>query len=263
MNTASSRKTPAYAILHLGYREVWRGRVLWVVSLTVICIYLLAEFVTSLAITDSPAYRIVVYVSCIRLALGLVLSIHVGTVVMRERSERLRDYLLAQPIAIESWYIGRLFALFILAIVTVAAAALPLLMHAPTTGTALWALSLLCELMIIIAVTFAAACVLRTALSAIVAAMAFYCFARIIGVLVLMSRSKTIDQIGFSDQLSATLLAMLAHLVPDLSRFASHSWLLKPAATGQIFDIIVSTVLLVALLTVIGIFDVYRDARSG
>ena len=202
----------------------------------------LGAFGGSLALTESGAVSLVAFAPVLRVASVLAIIVFVAAATVHEIDERSRLMMLAAPLSRSGWVLARFTGIAVLATMTAAACALPLLVfHLPGTGagSAAWLLSLALELIVVGGLTLMMACSLAQVPSAVLAASGCYLLARVIGAAMLLNeRAPLADQRAVADAGSFVLDA-IGLLMPRLDLFTQTPWLLGatpadlPAVIGQ------------------------------
>jgi hypothetical protein len=167
----------------------------------------------------------------------------------REVMEKGQQLVLALAIPRAGYLIGKLGGFFALAVAPALLFGVLALWAAPGVSALVWALSLLCELWIMIA--FSALCALGTGqlVGALAATTGFYVLARAAGALALLAH----------DGLAGTLASALALLLPHLDLFACADWLVyADAGPAQLAPVLLQTALYVPLLSAAALVDLYR-----
>ena len=95
-------------------------------------------------------------------------------------------------------------------------------------------------------------------LSAVATVLAFYTLCRVITASVLLSQGATIDLANPLNRAIAWGLALLSHLLPDLSRFASSAPLAYGAGATDLAYVLTQTALYTVLLGALGLVDFER-----
>ncbi|MGE0485217.1 MAG: ABC transporter permease [Gammaproteobacteria bacterium] len=218
----------------------------------------LATFAASLAITDSLAYRVVLYAGVVRFGLVLLVTLFVAASVAREFEDRMLDLTLSRPVSRAAWYGGRLAGFATLAVLGTVLAALPLCLGAPPMRVLAWGTTLAAELVLVAAVSLACAVTLRQVTAVVAVTLAFYLLARAIDALVLMSHGPTVDPASWITLVVASGVEGLALVIPPLGRFADSGWLMADAPPPALAGLGFETACFLALVVAVGLFDLYR-----
>ncbi|HZP88338.1 MAG TPA: ABC transporter permease [Burkholderiales bacterium] len=245
----------AYTVL-----EARRARLLWLLVGVLAGLAVATGFVSALALTETARVRIGFFASASRVALVLVLCLHVTFSALREHNDRSMELTLALALPRGAYYLGKLLGYCAVG-VTAAALATVALALSTAPGTALaWGCSLALELILVVCVTMFAATALRQAASVVCLSLGFYLLARSIAAVQLMSHSQLLDPAAWSARLSSGTAELLALLLPDLSRFTLTDWLLPEAPTIDLLYPAMQTAIYAALLAVAGILELQRTS---
>ncbi len=239
--------------------EAARTRLPWTALTVMVGALLLAECAAALALTDSQSYRIEIYAAFTRLALVALTTLFVAHSVMRELADRVIDLSLSRPVSRSAWFIGRLLGFSVAVALLGIVAALPLAFTSTPLAALAWGVSLAAELCIVAAASLSAAVALTQLNATVLAVGAFYVLARMMGAIVLMSHGPAVDAGATSSIVIAQLVNALALLLPALDDYTRSAWLTAGGAGfAALPAIAVQTVIYVALLAAVGLFDFTR-----
>lgn len=232
-------------------REAVRGRLPWLLALSLLGGAALSGFIGALALTDTRATQAALLAALLRGAGALTVAVFTVASVVREAADKQAEMLLALPAGRAAWLLGRLAGFALLAVLVALPAAVLVAWHAAPLQAALWTLGLLCELWIIAA--FAAFCALGlgNAAPALCATLAFYLLARVAGILQALAHEAT--------GLVAAAADAIAFLLPRLDTFARAEWLLYDS--GRAADAAATlgqTAVYLALLAAASLVDLQR-----
>ncbi|MEM7465340.1 MAG: hypothetical protein AAF387_00480 [Pseudomonadota bacterium] len=238
--------------------EVMRTRI-WLFGLIVVAIvYAIGQFASSLAITESLEYRIVTYVTLIRLSAVFIVALFVASSVIRDFDDGVFDFVVSRSVSRASWYGAKLAAFSVIVVIFAAICLLPLF-HFGATHIWLWWYGFAAELVIVAAASLACAVTLRFTTVAVSAVIAFYVLGRVISAMVLMSERAASEIAQPVNKIIAQFVQNLAYLLPDLSRFASVKPLIDShSATMDLSYVAIQMLVYCAFLSCIGMFDLHR-----
>ena len=239
-------------------REWLRTRGLLLALGAMVGAYAAAAFMAGLAVTEVEAQHHVFYAGLVRPLLVLLLALTVVANAVRELDDRILETQLARPLARSTWYVAKLCGHLLAALALASLAALPLAPGVAPAELMVWTLSLACELMIVAAAALACALSLAHVAGAVATVLAFYTLCRVITASVLLSQGATIDLANPLNRAIAWGLALLSHLLPDLSRFASSAPLAYGAGATDLAYVLTQTVLYTVLLGALGLVDFER-----
>jgi len=119
----------------------------------------------------------------------------------------------------------------------------------------LWGLSLLLEQWLVVVLALFAAFTLRSAVSAVLAALGFYVLSRMIGFFVMTSASGMLFHIPWLNEMLRNILKWVSILVPRLDFFAKTEWLIYDFQSQEIMLFIIQAAIFVPLLLAAAIYD--------
>ncbi|MEM7540800.1 MAG: hypothetical protein AAF384_04345 [Pseudomonadota bacterium] len=238
--------------------EARRTNFFWLGFAVALGCLLIAEFLASLAITDSSSYRVGFYAAFARLGLVFIVTLFIASNLVREFEHRQIDLIFSRPLSRTWWFLGKLAGLWSSALVVTAIVALPLFFFAPLGNVIAWAITLLAELAIVVAATLTCVITFTNVPLALAAVAAFYLLSRSIESIALMSHGPTVDTSALSSQVIAELVSGLSYVLPGLNHFASVGLLDGPLELSSILILILEALVYAALLAFAGLFDLHR-----
>lgn len=132
-------------------------------------------------------------------------------------------------------------------------------LHSPLGQTALWASSLLCELLIIVALTLLCSFTFAQVPIILSAVAAFYLLSRTMEAIRLMSRGPLVDTTEPSSRLIAGIVDGIAYVLPNLDRYTPTDWLIYHSGRlPELAGIAAQSAIYLALLVAAGLFDLFR-----
>jgi hypothetical protein len=239
--------------------EARRGRLLWLLAATVLAAFLLSEIAAAAAVTESNAIRLAFLAAILRIAAVFLVASFIAGSIAREQSDKGSEMVLSLPMPRYAYYLGKLAGFAAVAVVVVALYTALIALHSPPLQASLWAVSLLCELLIIVALTLLCTFTFAQVPVILSAVAAFYLLSRTMEAIRLMSRGPLVDATEPSSRLIAGVVDAIAYVLPNLNRFTPTDWLVYQTGTvGDLAGIAVQTAIYIALLLAAGLFDLYR-----
>jgi Cu-processing system permease protein len=249
---------PVLTIASFTLLEALRSRLLWLVFAVLLAAFGLAEFIGSIALTESLALKSGILGAGLRLFAVFVISLFVTTSMVRELNDKVLVLILALPIPRATYYFGKLLGFSLVALITAVLIGLSLFLYVPPSSLLAWTTSLLCELFIIAALSLLCLFSLHQVTFALSMVAGFYLLSRSISAIQLMGQSPLVDA-GLSQQAIGTLVDIIAFLLPELYRFTPSQWLIYHTATWhELAPILGQTAVYLVLLIGAGLFDLYR-----
>ncbi len=226
----------AYVLMRLTLLEALRGRVPWLAALILLAAAGCAWFAQTLSLAEAEATRALVFGSLARLGLVALLAAQVSTTLARALADRELEFILAGPAPRWSLVLGKAAGFSALALLLALCATLvawPLSAGAQALAVLLWGGGLAAELVAVAALGLLVSLSFNQPATALLAAGAFYVFAR--------SASAAVAIAGFSAQASGSpvdafvhaIAQVLSFLVPPLDRLANADWLAGGAPVPQ------------------------------
>lgn len=235
--------------------ESMRNRLLWLSLLIMIIGFVLVEFVGDLTITEHRVTQVAVLAVFLRLSAVLLVALFVVSSSLRELQDKTLEMILAMAIRRSSYYLGKLLGYVQLAILI----GLLLLVYAPFEQVLIWSISLVLELVLVVALALVMLFTFKQTPAALTGVFIVYLATRVIAGLYLMSQHPIISHDGLGQKFIDGFVGMMTWVLPDLSRFTQTEWLVYSSADwSQLLPILVQTVIYLSLLSAVALFDFYR-----
>ncbi|MCG3202947.1 MAG: hypothetical protein NFCOHLIN_02833 [Gammaproteobacteria bacterium] len=239
--------------------EARRGRLLRLMAATLLAAFLLSEIAAAAAVTESNAIRLAFLAATLRVAAVFLIASFIAGSITREQADKGSEMVLSLPLPRYVYYLGKLAGFAVIAVVIVALYAALVALHSPFTQTLLWACSLLCELLVIVALTLLCSFTFAQVPVILSAVAAFYLLSRTMEAIRLMSRGPLVDTTEPSSRLIAGIVDGIAYVLPNLDRFTPTEWLIyHSGGIGELAGIAAQSAIYLALLIAAGLFDLYR-----
>ena len=132
-----------------------RNRLLWLSLLVVAVSFGLVEFIGDLAITEHRVTQVAVLAAFLRLSSVVILAMFVVSSTVRELQDKTLEMILAMPIHRSSYYLGKLIGFIQVAALIALIFSAMLLLYAPAEQVMIWGISLLFELILVVALGLA------------------------------------------------------------------------------------------------------------
>ena len=248
----------AFIVARFTFLEAVRNRLFTLVIVGLVCILGLTEFIGDLAITETRAVQSSLTASGLRFFAVCVVALFVVTSMVREFNDKGFEMLLSLSMTRVSYYFGKFAGFALLSIVIITAASLILLLYSPPADVLIWFISLLCESLIIIALSLLCLFTFNSITTAFTALIAFYLLARSMHVIQLISVSPILESKSFAHEFIDFVINAIAYVLPDLNLFTRSEWLVYGAHANDIVPVIIQTVIYLLLLVAAGLFDLYR-----
>ncbi|MET3131373.1 ABC-type transport system involved in multi-copper enzyme maturation permease subunit [Oxalobacteraceae bacterium GrIS 1.11] len=245
----------AYTLL-----EALRNRLIWLLLLVALGAIGLSGFLDELALTESRQIQAALLAATLRLAAVFLLSTFVVTSMVREANDKGLELLLALPMPRAAYLLGKLGGFCALALLPALLFGALSALFAPPAQSALWTLSLLCELWIVAAFSLFCALSFKQVMPALAACAGFYVLARSVGSLQLIGHGR-FGAHSPSQQALGAGIDLIAAVLPGLDQFTRTEWLLYYTGDGAaLLAVLLQTAIYVGLMTAAALFDFYRKS---
>lgn len=239
--------------------ESMRNRLLLLSLLVVAVSFGLVEFIGDLAITEHRATQIAVLAAFLRISAVVIITMFVVSSTVRELNDKTLEMILAMPIQRGTYYLGKLTGFVQVSLIIASIFAFMLLLYAPAEQVLIWGLSLFLELILVVAFGLVMLFTFKQIPSALTGVFIIYAASRTATSIYLMSKYPIIPHTTIGQKFMDEFVQVLTWLLPDLHRFTQTEWLVY--GTGNIsllLPIFSQTVIYLALLSAIALFDFYR-----
>jgi Cu-processing system permease protein len=239
--------------------ESMRNRLLWLSLLMMVIGFVLIEFVGDLAITEHKATQLAILAVFLRLSAVLLVALFVVSSSLRELQDKTLEMILAMSISRSSYYLGKLLGYVQLAVLMGLAFALLLLIYAPFEQVLIWSISLILELVLVVALALVMMFTFRQVPAALTGVFIVYLASRVMASLYLMSQHPIISSDSIGQNFIGGFVGMMTWMLPDLSRYTQTEWLVYSSADwSQLLPILIQTIIYLSLLSAVALFDFYR-----
>ncbi|MDB6086394.1 MAG: hypothetical protein JWN43_4275 [Gammaproteobacteria bacterium] len=185
----------------------------------------LALFMDRIVLTDQERATVVTYAVLVRLAVVLILGQAIIANTVRDLNERIIDNFLALPLTRLQYALGKWLGWSGVAILSGAAAGLPLMGFSGTPGRLVWTLSFAAEAVVVASLALLLALTLGRVVTAMLAYCCLYLFARIGFLLVLLGHNTGAAEGSLLERFDARYIELAGYLLPRMDRFADTAWL--------------------------------------
>jgi ABC-type transport system involved in multi-copper enzyme maturation permease subunit len=240
--------------------EAFRTRFFAVIVMLLVIGLGLTLFLGQVAIIETVAIQSSWLAAFLRLSAMYVVSLFVITSIVREFHDHSIYLWLSFPMRRSTYFFGKLSGFALVACLTAVLYGVALFWYVPGWQVGLWTLSLLCELLIVISLSFLCVFTFHQTVQAFSIVLGFYILARSISMMQLMTQGPLLQNShAWTDHLINSLVELLAMLLPHLDRFTQTEWLVYHTGNlNSLLVIFVQTVIYVVLLATMSLFDLYR-----
>ena len=239
--------------------ESMRNRLLWLSLLVVGISFALVEFIGDLAITEHRVTQVAVLAAFLRLSAVVIVTMFVVSSTIRELHDKTLEMILAMPIHRFSYYLGKLAGFIQVSVIIALIFSAMLLLYASGDQVLIWGVSLIFELILVVALGLVMLFTFNQIPSAIAGVFILYAASRSLSSIYLMAKYPIIAPASFAQKFMDGFVELLTWLLPDLHRFTQTEWLAHN--TGNIhllLPVIAQTGIYLVLLSSVALFDFYR-----
>ena len=249
---------PTAILARLVLAEARRGGLPWLALAAIVLAFVLAAFLSQVALTESLALQAALMAALLRACAVFLVAVQVSTSVMREVNDKGLELMLSLPLSRASHYLGRLAGFALMAAALALVFALPLLVWATPAAVALWAISLALEGALVAAAALFFAMTLAQPVPAIAATAGLYLLARSMAAIQAIAAGPLVDP-SLANQAARFSVEAVALLLPRLDAVTRTDWLLYGAPDAAAFFAAMAMLgVYGVLLAAAGLFDFYR-----
>ena len=239
--------------------EAVRHHLIWLIVGSVLTGILVGQFVDSLAITESVQIQNAIIGAMFRFIAVIIVTLFVVSSVAHDFSDKTIELLLATAITRTQYFIGKAIGLSGVAVAVALAFGVTMSIYSYPDQVMFWTISLLLELLIVMAFSFLCAISLLQIPIALFSVLLFYLMSRTIGAIVLMANSPFQDEISFADQTIFLLIDGIRYLLPNLDHFTKTEWLVYGSGDwSQVGQLAIQSLVYMLLLFSASLFDLHR-----
>jgi ABC-type Na+ efflux pump permease subunit len=238
--------------------EAVRNRLLWLAAFVIVAAFGLAQFLNSVAITESREIQTALLAAPIRVAAVFIVAAFVITSMVRESSDKVTELLLSLPAPRSSYFFGKFAGYAAVALILALLCALPLALFAHPGGLAIWIAALVCELLIVTAMSLFCVLSLTQVVPAFAAVAGFYLLSRSMTAMQIIAGAALHDP-TLTDRVVDAIVELIALLLPALDRMTQTTWLLEsPPGASALGPIAGETAIYLVLIGAAALFDLHR-----
>jgi ABC-type transport system involved in multi-copper enzyme maturation permease subunit len=251
-------KSKIVTIAAYTFMEATRNRMFLLTLAGLVAMLGLAEFTGELAITETREIQAILVAAVSRWFIVMTTALFVITTMVREFNDKGAEAMLSLPVSRTTYYFGKYAGFVMLAAAIALAVSLILLLYSPPALLAAWVFSLLCELLIIVALSMLCLFTFNNVTIAFLVVIAFYVLARSMAAIQQLSSSPILESHGISQEFMNLLLDVIAYLLPGLDSYTRAGWLVYGVEDGGLGLVIAQTVIYLGVLIAAGLFDLHR-----
>ncbi len=177
---------------------------------------------------------------------------------VRESSDKVNELLLSLPAPRSIYFFGKFAGYAAVAVILALLCALPLALFTDPGGLAIWVVSLVCELLIVTAMSLFCVLTLTQVVPAFAAVAGFYLLSRSMAAMQIIA-SAALQEPTLTDRVVNAIVELIALLLPALDRMTQTTWLLaSPSGASALGPIVGETAIYLVLIGAAALFDLYR-----
>lgn len=228
--------------------------------LGVVAAVLISHVLASTALVEVQEMNLAFGAGSARMILAVGLIVFVCFHVRNAFDTKEIDVILSRPISrsnlLLSYWLG--FAAVATVLVIPSLAVLSCVGILSIKGFFGWALSLLCESYMVVAIALFAACTLRSAVASVMASLGFYVLSRMMGFFIATTHSHMLEN-SWIDVLSKHITTFISMIIPRLDFFAKSEWLIYGMNSfDDMTRVVMQSVIFIPLLLVAAMIDFNR-----
>jgi Cu-processing system permease protein len=155
------------------------------------------------------------------------------------------------------YFFGKFAGFAAVAAILALLCALPLAPFAKPSGLALWTASLVCELLIVTAMSLFCVLSLAQVVPAFAAVGGFYLLSRSMTAMQIIA-GASLHESTLTDRVVSAIVGLIALLLPSLDRMTQTTWLLGSADGNVTVSLFGQTAIYLVLICSAALFDLYR-----
>jgi len=245
------------ALAKITLLEAIGNRLLWLAVAIIVIAFGLAQFLNQVAITETRDIQIALLAASLRVAAVFILAVFVITSMVRESSDKVTELLLSLPAPRSHYFFGKFLGYAAVGAILALLCALPLIPFAQPLGLALWTASLVCELLIVAAVSLFCVLSLTQVVPTFAAVGGFYLLSRSMAAMQTIANAPLLEH-TFTDRMVSGVVDLIALLLPSLDRMTQTTWLLGGGYGNAVVAVFGQTAIYLILICAAGLFDLYR-----
>jgi len=212
------------------------------------------------AITESREIQTALLAAPLRVAAVFIVAVFVITSMVRELSDKVTELLLSLPAPRSAYFFGKFAGYAMLASILALLSALPLVPFANSQGLVFWTLSLICELLLVTAISLFCVVSFTQVVPAFAAVAGFYLLSRSMAAMQIIAGAPLQDP-TLTDRVVNAVVNLIALLLPALDAMTQTTWLLESAPSVSMLGAVVGqTALYLVLICSAALFDLYRKS---
>lgn len=239
--------------------ESLRNRLLLLCFIVLGISFALVEFIGDLAITEHRVTQVAILSAFLRMSAVVIVTMFVVSSSVRELHDKTLEMILAMPIRRGTYYLGKLLGFMHIAVLVALIFSLLLFVYADAEAVMIWTISLVFELILVVALSLVMLFTFNQVPSALAGVFIIYGASRIVSSIYLMSKYPIIAHTSMAQKFMDGIIEVMTWLLPDLHRFTQTEWLTYHTADWSLLaPLFGQTLIYLVFLSFIALFDFYR-----
>jgi hypothetical protein len=229
----------------------------WLTIVVVIVALGLGQFLSQVAIAETREIQAALIAAPLRVAAVFIVAVFIITSMVRESGDKVTELLLSLPVPRSTYFFGKFAGYASVAVIVALLCALPLSLFAEFPGLALWTASLVCELLIVTAMSLFCVLTLSQVVPALAAVAGFYLLSRSMAAMQIIAAAP-LHEPAFGDRVVKAVVESIAFLLPGLDSMTQTAWLTATAIPDFPLAVFGQTSIYLVLICSGALFDLYR-----
>ena len=239
--------------------EAMRNRLVLLTLLIIAISFGLIEFIGDLTIVEHRVTQVAILAAFLRLSAMVIITMFVVTSTVRELQDKTLEMILAMSVRRSSYYLGKLMGFFYVVIIVSILFVLILFIYAPAEQVVIWGVSLMLEMMLVVAFALVMLFSFNQIPSALTGVFMLYAASRTATSIYLMSKYPIVSHNTVAQKFMDGFIEALTWLLPDLHRYTQTEWLAYGTANWNVIPpLAIQTAIYLLLLSSLSLFDFHR-----
>ena len=215
---------PLLVIARFTWSEALHSRFLWLTLGLIALCSLCSIFLAQLAILETSQFQAGILGGLLRLVAGVLVCMFSVASLVNERNDRTLDLMLSRAVTRWQYVLGKFLGFALPSLLVALACGFTVLPFSSFVATAIWTLSLLLELFLLLAASLFFTLAIGQFVGSLALLFCFYLLARSLSAMRIIAHHP-LNESALSGSISSVVLDGLAYLLPPLDRLTQSAWL--------------------------------------
>ena len=239
--------------------EAMRNRLVVLTLLVLAISFGMIEFIGDIAVIEHREIQVSILAAFLRLSSMVIITLFVVTSTVRELQDKTLEMILAMSVRRSSYYLGKLIGFFHVVLVVSILFSTMLLLYAPAEQVLIWGISLILEMMIVVAFALVMLFTFNQIPAALTGVFILYAASRTTTSIYLMSKYPVISHNTTAQHFMDGFIEMLTWVLPNLHQYTQTDWLTYGTAHwGLLPPLVMQTIIYLLVLSFLSLFDFHR-----